>query len=50
MPGVFDSLIHCMETYFGRTTNVLDLMNEGLMKDIVCNMRELMRGNDNLEV
>lgn len=39
IPGVFDSLTHCMETYFGRTTNVSDLMNEGLMKDIVCNMR-----------
>lgn len=50
MPGVFDSLTHCMETYFGKTTNVSDLLNEGLMKDIIYNMRELIHGNDNLEV
>lgn len=50
MPGVFDSLTHCMETYFGKTTNVSDLLNEGLMKDIIYNMRELIDGNDSLEV
>lgn len=50
VPGVFDSLTHCMETYFGKTLNVSDLMNEGLMKDIVYNMKELINGNDVLEV
>lgn len=50
MPGVFDSLTHCMETYFGKTTNVSDLLNECLMKDIIYNMRELIHGNDSLEV
>ncbi len=50
MPGVFDSLSHCMETYFGNGTNVSDLMNEGLMKDIVANMKELIAGNDTLKV
>ena len=50
MPGVFDSLTHCMETYFGKTTNVSGLLNEGLMKDIIYNMRELIHGNDSLEV
>lgn len=50
MPGVFDSLTHCMETYFGKTTNVSDLLNEGLMKNIIYNMRELIHGNDSLEV
>ena len=50
MPGVFDSLTHCMETYFGKTTNVSDLLNEGLMKDIIYNMRELIHGKDSLEV
>lgn len=50
MLGVFDSLTHCMETYFGKTTNVSDLLNEGLMKDIIYNMRELIHGNDSLEV
>ena len=50
VPGVFDSLTHCMETYFGKTFNVSDLMNEGLMKDIVHNMKELIHGNDTIEV
>ncbi len=50
MPGVFDSLTHCMETYFGKTFNVSDLMNEGLMKDIVYHMKELIKGHDTLEV
>lgn len=50
MPGVYDTLSHCMETYFGRGYNVSDRMNEGLMKDVIANMRELIRGNDTLEV
>jgi len=50
MPGVFDSLSHCMETYFGKTTNVSDRMNEGLMCDIVANMRKLITGTDTLEI
>ncbi len=50
MPGVYDSLSHCMETYFGKITNVSDLMNEGLMKDIIFHMKELINGNDTLEV
>ncbi|WP_195599209.1 iron-containing alcohol dehydrogenase [Longibaculum muris] len=50
MPGVFDSLTHCMETYFGKTFNVSDLMNEGLMKDIIYNMKELINGHDTIEV
>jgi len=49
MPGVYDSLSHCMETYFGKVTNVSDAMNEGLMKDIILNMKELINGNDCLE-
>ena len=50
MPGVFDSLTHCMETYFGQSYTVSDRMNEGLMKDIVLNMRELIKGNDTQEI
>ncbi len=50
MPGVFDSLTHCTETYFGNVDNVSDSINEGLMRDIVLNMRELIAGNDTLEV
>ena len=50
MPVVFDSLSHCMETFFGNVTNVHDEMNIGLMRNIVRNMRELSRGNDTLSV
>lgn len=50
MPGVYDSLSHCMETFFGNVTNVHDEMNIGLMRNIVRNMRELINGNDNIEV
>lgn len=50
MPGVFDSLSHCMETYFGKETNVSDEMNLGLMHNIVINMKELIKGNDTLEI
>lgn len=50
MPGVFDSLSHCMETFFGKVTNVHDEMNIGLMRNIVRNMTELINGNDTLEI
>lgn len=35
MPGVYDTLSHCMETYFGRGFNVSDRMNEGLMSTLL---------------
>ncbi len=50
MPGVFDSLSHCMETFFGNVTNVHDEMNIGLMRNIVRNMRKLSAGEDTEEV
>lgn len=50
MPGVFDSLTHCLETYFGTGFNVSDDMNLGLMRNIVKNMEELINGNDTLEI
>ena len=50
MPRVFDSLSHCMETFFGNVTNVHDEMNIGLMRNIVRNMKELIKGNDTLQV
>lgn len=50
MPGVFDSLTHCMETYFGKGYNVSDEMNLALMRNIIRNMKLLMNGNDCLEV
>ncbi len=49
-PGVFDSLSHCMETYFGQGTNVWDEINESLMKNIIRNGRALMNDPDSMEI
>lgn len=39
--GAFDTLSHCMETYFGspRTTNVSDEINEAVMQNVIRNLR-----------
>lgn len=49
-PGVYDSLSHCMETYFGRGTNVWDEINESLMKNIIRNGKALMKDPDSMEI
>lgn len=49
-PGVYDSLSHCMESYFGKGTNVWDEINESLMKNIIRNGRALMKDPDNKEI
>ena len=49
-PGVYDSLSHCMETYFGRGTNVWDEINESLMRNIIRNGRALMEDPDSMEI
>lgn len=43
MSGAFDSLSHCMETYFGtpRIRNVTDDINLAVQKNIIRNMRAL---------
>lgn len=39
--GAFDTLSHCMETYFGspRTANVSDEINEAVMRNVIRNLR-----------
>lgn len=39
--GAFDTLSHCMETYFGspRTANVSDEINEAIMRNVIRNLR-----------
>ena len=39
--GSFDTLSHCMETYFGspRETNLSDEINEAVMRNVIRNMR-----------
>lgn len=49
-PGVYDSLSHCMESYFGKGTNVWDEINESLMKNIIRNGRALMADPDSMEI
>lgn len=50
--GAFDSLSHCMETYFGtpRTPNVSDDINFAVQRNIVRNMRAHKADPENLEV
>ena len=50
MSCAFDNLSHCMETYFGRGTGVMDRMNEALMADIVENIRAWLRDPEDIEV
>jgi alcohol dehydrogenase YqhD (iron-dependent ADH family) len=51
MSGAFDSLSHCMETYFGnpRTPNVSDDMNLAVQRNIVRNMRAVAANEQDLE-
>ncbi len=51
MSGAFDSLSHCMETYFGtpRTHNVSDDINLAVQRNIIRNMRILAQDDQNLE-
>ncbi|MBR2810087.1 MAG: iron-containing alcohol dehydrogenase [Solobacterium sp.] len=49
-PGVFDSLSHCAETYFGKGWNVWDEINESLMRNIIRNGYALMEDPDNKEI
>lgn len=42
--GAFDTLSHCMETYFGKPEeiNLSDDMNEAIMRSVIRNMRVLL--------
>ena len=43
--GSFDTLSHCMETYFGtpRETNLSDEINEAVMRNVIRNMRMTLK-------
>lgn len=43
--GAFDTLSHCMETYFGRPSenNVSDEINEAVMRNVIRNIRAAIR-------
>lgn len=46
--GAFDTLSHCMETYMGKpqATNLLDEINEAVMRNVITNLRRLIRNPD----
>ena len=50
--GAFDTLSHCMETYFGKPseTNVSDEMNEAVMRNVIANIRAMIRNPEDVSV
>lgn len=50
--GAFDTLSHCMETYFGtpREDNVSDEINEAIMRNVIRNIRRTLKepGNEHI--
>lgn len=50
--GAFDTLSHCMETYFGKSelTNVSDEINEAVMRNVIKNIREAIKNPEDVYV
>ncbi|MGI6177947.1 MAG: hypothetical protein ACOYJO_05820 [Eubacterium sp.] len=50
--GAFDTLSHCMETYFGKPseTNVSDEINEAVMRNVISNIRRMIRDPEDVSV
>ena len=46
--GAFDTLSHCMETYFGNphTTNVSDEINEAIQRNVIQNLKVIAKNPD----
>ena len=46
--GAFDTLSHCMETYMSKpqATNLSDEINEAVMRNVITNLRRLIRNPD----
>ena len=49
--GAFDTLSHCMETYFGTPseTFISDEINEAVMRNIIYNIRQLIKNHDDID-
>lgn len=49
--GAFDTLSHCMETYFGtpQETYISDEINEAVMRNIIRNIRALIKNPNDIE-
>ena len=50
--GAFDTLSHCMETYFGKPSenNVSDEINESIMRNVIRNIREVIKNPEDINV
>ena len=50
--GAFDTLSHCMETYFGKPSenNVSDEITESIMKNVIRNIREVIKNPEDVNV
>ena len=50
--GAFDTLSHCMETYFGSPleNNVSDEINEAIMRNTIRNIREVIKNPEDIRV
>lgn len=49
--GAFDTLSHCMETYFGTggEYNLSDDINEAVMRNVIKNIRAVIKDNENMD-
>lgn len=50
--GAFDTLSHCMETYFGKPAenNVSDEINEAVMRNVIRNIRAVIKNPEDVSV
>ena len=50
--GAFDTLSHCMETYFGKPSenNVSDEITESIMRNVIRNIREVIKNPEDVSV
>ena len=50
--GAFDTLSHCMETYFGNPSenNVSDEITESIMRNVIRNIREVIKNPEDVNV
>ena len=50
--GAFDTLSHCMETYFGKPSenNVSDEITEAIMRNVIRNIREVIKNPEDVKI
>lgn len=50
--GAFDTLSHCMETYFGKPSenNVSDEITESIMRNVIRNIREVIKHPEDVNI